>query len=139
MIFYLQASGESLWSLIEEDGLYVPNDLKLILKVTRFDNLMALSLLQEKDMDEIEKFMQETLHSLIAPNEYEDYYSTLFKNNPQKFTLVCGQKLALKMIAKKAKEIMTANQKRQLSSTNEQRMDTGSDNKRQKKNEKTAL
>lgn len=107
----LQARGETLWPLMEEDT-YIPDDLKLILRATKFDNLYALSRFDMvKDIQSIESFMQNTLHTLIPPSEYEEYYD-IFKGQPKNFVLVGGHRVALKLLVERSKAIIASNKKR---------------------------
>ncbi|XP_034238655.1 uncharacterized protein LOC117643711 [Thrips palmi] len=113
----LQASGDELWALVEEDG-YFPADLKLILKATKFDNLFALSRFDmDKDLKEIESFMQNTLPNVISSSKYEEYYS-IFKDNPKAFVFVGGLRAALKLLVDRSKSIISFNKKRLNSSDN---------------------
>lgn len=89
---------------METQGVFIPDDLKKILKVTKYDNINIANFTSE-DRDKIVTFMRKTLHTIIPTEMREDYYD-IFQYNPEKFVLVPGQELSLKAIIRTAKLII---------------------------------
>ena len=105
---YLQASGDTLWSIFESEGAFFPEDLKLILKATKYDNLFSLQHFTEEDKEKIEIFMQTVLYQLIKEEDREQYYG-IFKDHPEKFLLVGGLEQALTVMIELAKNVTSSN------------------------------
>ncbi|KAJ1518791.1 hypothetical protein ONE63_011604 [Megalurothrips usitatus] len=110
--FFFQTNGHALWSLLEEDGVFCPEDLKLILGVTKFDSLFALANLDvQEGTSAIQNFMQTRLHELLPPSELEKYYG-LFQYKPTAFELVPGHIQVLKALAETAKKKLISNKRK---------------------------
>lgn len=96
------AKGDVLWSSLEENGAFIPDTLKKILEVNKYDNVRALANFQPEDQDKIVAFMRNTLHLIIPEDEREQYYD-IFKFKPDQFAMVPGHQLALKTIVRISK------------------------------------
>jgi len=109
-----QVHGAALWDVFKDEGVIVPDDLKLILNATKLDNLYALATFDDSDMKQLLTFMTDTLHLIIPEEDREKYYG-LFKSVPQKYTLLGHDKTlsAMTTLAKKlsGKIIKTAQPK----------------------------
>lgn len=105
--FYLQTSGEALWAVFEAESAFFPEDLKLILKATKYDNLFSLENFTEKDKEKIEVFMQTILYQIIKEEDRELYYG-IFKDHPEKFIFVGGHEKKLTAMIKLAKKVATS-------------------------------
>lgn len=100
------ATGDTLWTLLEERGAFIPNNLKKILEVTKYDNLDALSKFTiPDDVDKIVTFMRNTLHEIIPDDERQLYYD-IFKFKPDKFEIVPGNTIALKSLIRLSKYVV---------------------------------
>lgn len=78
-----------MWALLDEEGLSVDDDLKLILKAAKCDNMLLLASFGKDDKLKIEKFMSETLHKIIPKEKYEKFYG-IYEDHPELFRLVAG-------------------------------------------------
>lgn len=93
----------------------IPQDLKDILKVAKYDNIFALSQFNEKDLVNLTQFMQDDLHELLPEEDLEQYYG-LFKKNPKKFKFLGGDLKTIWHIVDEAKKILSTNKRALLSS-----------------------
>lgn len=96
-----------MWALLDEEGLSVDDDLKLILKAAKCDNMLLLASFGKDDKLKIEKFMSETLHKIIPKEKYEKYYG-IYEDHPELFRLVAGHDKQLDLIAKLCKRLIAA-------------------------------
>ncbi|XP_051161332.1 uncharacterized protein LOC127281598 [Leptopilina boulardi] len=101
---------DNIWNILEEEAIFVPQDLKLILKATKYDSFFALERFTQSDQKKIEKFMQTTLHEIIKEDEREKYYG-IFKNHPEKFIFVGGLEQSILEIINVVKKIAIKNKK----------------------------
>jgi len=92
---------------MEEPGLFIDDDLKLILKAAKFDNLASLSNLSEGDIKTMEDFMKSTLHKIVKMDEKASYYG-IFESRPEEFQFVCVQLKSLKILATRAKTVLAS-------------------------------
>lgn len=99
---------DNLWSTLEQESIPIPEDLKLILSVTKYDNLFTLERFTKDDQKKIETFMQNTLHVIIKEEDREKYYG-IFKDHPEKFMFVGGLERAMSEIINTAKKIAFKN------------------------------
>ncbi|XP_033231065.1 uncharacterized protein LOC117182131 isoform X2 [Belonocnema kinseyi] len=102
-----QTSGNALWAIFEAESAFFPEDLKLILKATKYDNLFSLENFTEKDKEKIEVFMQTILYQIIKEEDRELYYG-IFKDHPERFVFVGGHEQTLTAMIKLAKRVATS-------------------------------
>ncbi|XP_043472229.1 uncharacterized protein LOC122504935 [Leptopilina heterotoma] len=99
-----------IWSVLQEDTVFIPDDLKLILKATKYDNFFALERFTQVDQKKIEHFMQNTLHEIIKKEDREKYYG-IFKDHPEKFIFVGGLEQAIWEIVSTVKKLVAKNKR----------------------------
>lgn len=95
----MQLSGDNLWALLEAEAIYVDEDLKLILKAAKCDNIRLLAAFGKEDKLKIEKFMSETLYKLISKENWGKYYG-IYEEKPHMFCLVAGHEKQLDIVSK---------------------------------------
>lgn len=88
----------NLYDEVEQElNLQIPNDLKLILKVTRFDNEALLREITDADLNQIEEFVRQDLPHLIAKEEYVDYFG-IFSAKFDSYKLLAGSRKIIYMM-----------------------------------------
>lgn len=105
----MQAQGAALWALFEAEKVFVSDDLKLILKANRYDDLYSLINFSDGDKQKCLDFMQHTLHKLPHMKKNEDLmesYYGIFKDSPEQFTFLGGVEKTLKRIVTMAKQMV---------------------------------
>lgn len=70
----------------------LPSYLIELLKETGYYNENSFLSINEKDIEEIEKFAREQLHLLVDKKDYVKYYGPLFSKKPEMFTVLGGFK-----------------------------------------------
>lgn len=70
----------------------LPNYLINLLKETGYYNECSFLSINEKDIEEIEKFACEQLHLLVDKKDYVQYYGPLFSKKPEVFKILRGFK-----------------------------------------------
>lgn len=96
----MQLGGDELWNCI---GVEVDEQLKRILKATKFDKLSLLASLSETDRKHMETFMKERLHKIIPPAHREKYYG-IYEFNPMEFQFEAGDIKTLELVQKACKK-----------------------------------
>lgn len=109
---YLQEMN-NLCSSLKEESIFIPADLKLILSVTKYDNLFTLKRFTKDDQTKIKTFMQTTLNLIIKKEEREKYYG-IFQDHQYKFMFVGGLERAMTEIINAAKKIASKNRKTKI-------------------------
>lgn len=89
---------------MEKNSIFIPENLKLILKATNYDTLFSLERFTEAHQKKMELFMQTTLHEIIEKEEGKKYYG-IFKNHPHKFKFIGGLEQALLEIVEIVKKV----------------------------------
>lgn len=99
--------GEAMWALFEAEGLSVDDDLKLILKAMKYDNILLLSSLSKDDKGKLQQFMSTKLHKIIKKENYAKYYG-IFEDSPELFEFMAGQEKQLDLISKLSRKLIAA-------------------------------
>lgn len=97
--------GDALWALLEAEGHFFPDDLKLILKANRYDDLYSLIHFNDTDKSKLTEFMKKKLHKIVKDPALLERYYGIFKDCPEEFSLVGGQDKSLKRLVACAKQI----------------------------------
>ena len=92
---HVQVQGAALWALFEAERVFVPDDLKLILKANRYDDLYSLINFTDADKLKCLEFMRKTLHKLphMKNDAVRESYYGIFKDCPEQFIFLGGPRL----------------------------------------------
>lgn len=103
-----------VWNVLQDESVFIPEDLKLILKATKYDNFFSLERFTQVEQKKIEHFMQNTLHEIIKEEDREKYYG-IFKDHPEKFIFVGGLEQAIWEIVSTVKKLVAKRKRSKVS------------------------
>ena len=107
--------GEGLWTWLETENCFVPNDLRRVLTAAKYDNLHLLAKIKEEDYKTLTKFMSEDLHMFIEEHELR-LHNGVFKKTPSKFKFMPGELKILAHMSESCKRLINANASKRSSS-----------------------
>lgn len=87
-------TGEGVWTVLESEGCCVPKEMRRILTIANYDNIILLAKLKEEVNKGLVRFVREELHTISDEQEWPQYYG-LFQSKPDKFNFLPGDKKKL--------------------------------------------
>lgn len=91
-------TGVDCFTEVENElNISLPICIKNLLRITGFTNPQLLALITDDDILEIEKFMAETVPTLIPKEEYESYFGIFWKKT-ENFKLIQGHRKLITII-----------------------------------------
>jgi hypothetical protein len=92
-------TGVDCFTEVENElNISLPICIKNLLRITGFTNPQLLALITDDDILEIEKFMAETVPTLIPKEEYESYFGIFWKKT-ENFKLIQGHRKLITIIS----------------------------------------
>lgn len=97
----LESSGEEFFDLIEKYAkIMLPDTLKKLLCLCRYDRVASLSQFDESAVAEIEEFYRYTFSKdMIGESATIENYLGIFSKNQEKFIVMSGEKKLLKKVS----------------------------------------